>query len=89
MFNLQLKPEGCSLEKQQTVRNHEKADRRRDKQAAREDPNAICPDFTEEDYIAVRNNAGLGVVLGDKLGNIFEKYDHNPPHDHLDLDLSY
>jgi hypothetical protein len=84
-----FKPEGRSLEQQQTVSNHEKADRRRDEQAAREDPDAIGAEFPEEDRLTVGNDAVLGVAPGDELGDIFEDYGHNPPQYHLDLDLSY
>jgi hypothetical protein len=84
-----LKPEGRGLEQQQTVSNHEKADRRRDERAAREDPNAIGAEFPEGDHMAVRNDVGLGVAPGDELGDIFEDYGHDPYHYHLDSDLSY
>jgi len=84
-----LKPGGRSLEQQQTVSNHEKANRRRDEQAAREGLDAIGAEFPEEAHLAAGMDTVLGVAPGDDLDDIFEDHGHNPAHYDPDSDLSY
>ena len=83
-----LKPEGRSLEQQQTVSNHEKADKRRDERATREEQDAIGAEFLEEGDTAGTEAVTSGAAPDDDLGDIFEDYGHDPSHYHLDSDIS-
>jgi hypothetical protein len=80
-----LKPEGRSLEQQQTIVKHEQADKRRSERATGEEPDQLASDHEDIPLLEYHSHA----LRDDDLNDIFDQSNHDHDHSLESADASY